>query len=146
MLGETLKDDDQNGNVPLRIQIETIRARILSQFFCGGNGWRSGGRVVKGRSHRCTVAALQILAQVKNKRCLFSLIFVFDVDILAYFLFIPRRDGKLVKISISVDARMPIFDMNANERGMNEVCTMCRTPKNCKCKKSDVRPFRYSVL
>ena len=37
---------------------------------------------------------------------------------------IPRREGKLVEISVSIDARMSIVDMNTDEtryeRGMND--------------------------
>ena len=59
------------------------------------------------------------------KRVRFSLISVFDVDKRACFVFISRREGKLVNISVSVDARMPILDMNTDqtrlERGINDV-------------------------
>ena len=43
------------------------------------------------------------------------LISVFDVDRRACFVFIPRREEKLVNISVSVDGRMSILDLNTDE-------------------------------
>ena len=51
------------------------------------------------------------MCQSKNKK-VFPLISVFDVDILVL---IPRMEGILVNISVSVYARMPILDMNIDE-------------------------------
>ena len=55
----------------------------------------------------------------------FLLISVFDVDRRACFAFIPRREGNLVNISVSLDNRMPILDINADdaryERRLNDV-------------------------
>ena len=57
-----------------------------------------------------------MLEQKKNRKgCVFPLIAVFDVDRRACFVFIQGRMGKLVNISVSVYARMPILDMNADE-------------------------------
>ena len=54
--------------------------------------------------------------KVKNKKgCVLTLISVFDVYRRARFVFIPIRDGKLVNISVFVDARMPAFDINTDE-------------------------------
>ena len=63
-----------------------------------------------------------------KKRCVSDLIPAFDVDRRACFAFIARREGKLgklVNISVSVDARMPILDMSTDETryegGMTDV-------------------------
>ena len=55
----------------------------------------------------------------------FPLISVFGLDTWAVFVFIPRREEKLVNILASVDAWMPILDINTdetrNKRGMHDV-------------------------
>ena len=61
----------------------------------------------------------------KYERCASCLIFALDVDRLACCVFIPRREEKLVNISVSVNARMPILEMNTDEttyeRGANDI-------------------------
>ena len=71
----------------------------------------------------------------------FSLISVFYVYRRARFVFIPIRDGKLVNISVSVDARMPTFDINTDEARYERLVEL---PKIAS--KNDVTHFLYTTL
>ena len=65
-------------------------------------------------SHQNT-SILIACQKIKIKRSIFPLISVVDVKRRACFVFIPRREGKLVNISVSVDAIMLTLDVNADE-------------------------------
>ena len=65
------------------------------------------------------------MANLKKKRMRFRLISVSDDHRKPYFVFMPRREGKLLNISVSIGVRKPVSDMNADEtryeRGTNDV-------------------------